>query len=437
MTEAPTSTDAPSSTTAPPSTNTTAADEDESTSTTTLEEPADDPDEPEGGELPEEVERTDWFTIAEGLTLVSFTGESASASNSIRAMDGAATQIGFGTDDSEPVVYTFELPALTTFDRFAVPDTRNSPGNTTFFGAIEIAGSSTSATDGFEILVSEEFSELPDGEEFAEYSPSSLTPVRWIRLTLSGALRVEPEHDTGNTVVRFSELIGNGTQEIVPLSEAFTGVWELAFADNPDGAGVLTELKQDGAVVAGCVGFASVTGTVTGNVVRLNGVDTRDERPSVYLFVVDGDGRLRGVESTNNGVFRARIGRIAPEGTTTDCSDSAPEPLACGSIVYVNFDVNSAIIRPDSAPVLDDLFAGLSGVDGKILIEGHTSTEGTTDHNLDLSERRAQAVVDALVELGLTADRLTSVGKGESEPLVSESDETSRSINRRVEIGCG
>lgn len=387
--------------------------------------------------LPEEIKRTDLLTIANGLTLASFEGESTSASNAVRIIDGEPSQIGFGTAADEPIVYVFELPALTTFDRFAVPDTRNSPGNTTFFGAVEIAGSATSATDGFEILVSEAFVELEADQAEAEYLPAAALPVRWIRITLSGALQVEAEHGPDRTTVRFSELIGNGTQESVPLADGFDGVWELTFADNPNGAGELTELRQEGARVIGCVGFAEVSGTVAGNVVRLNGIDTRNQRPSAYLFVVDGDGQLRGMESTNNGVFRARIGRVASDGTTTDCSRTAPEPLACGSIVYVNFDLDSAVIRPDSTQVIDDLFDGLSTIDGdRVLVEGHTSTEGATDYNQDLSERRAQAVVDALVTRGLPAEAIAAVGKGESEPLVSERDEASRAINRRVEIDC-
>ena len=49
----------------------------------------------------------------------------------------------------------------------------------------------------------------------------------------------------------------------------------------------------------------------------------------------------------------------------------------------------------------------------------------------------AAAVVEALAARGLDVERLASIGRGESEPLVRETDEASRAINRRVEIGCG
>jgi OOP family OmpA-OmpF porin len=105
--------------------------------------------------------------------------------------------------------------------------------------------------------------------------------------------------------------------------------------------------------------------------------------------------------------------------------------------VYVNFDLDSAAIRSDSDQILADLYEGISGVSGRVTIEGHTSTEGTADYNLALSERRARAVVEDLVRRGFDASRISAVGKGESEPMVSESDEASRAINRRVRVTCG
>lgn len=428
-TEALRATTSTTSTTSAPATTTNPAPAEVTTTSTTA-----------AAELPPEVAPTDWLTVANGLVLSSFEGDedAVSASTALRAVDGAPNQIGFANDLSSPSVYTFELPAETTFDRFAVPDTRDSPGNTTFFGSIEIVGSNTSANEDFEVLVSADFEELAADEELAEFTPASRIPVRWLRLTLSGALQVEEEHEPGRTVVRFTELIGNGTQQVVPMSEAFTGVWQLKFTDNPGGNGDLAELKQSGAVVSGCIGFAEVEGTVTGNVLRLNGTDTRDGRPSVYLLSTSSDGELRGVESTNNGVFRSRFGPLAPAGTTTPCSDAALAPLACGSKVYINFDVNSAVIRTDSEPVLDDLLLSLESIESAtVTIVGHTSTEGSTEYNQELSERRAQAVLDALVARGLDAEGFSASGLGESEPLVSESDEASRAINRRVEIACG
>ena len=128
---------------------------------------------------------------------------------------------------------------------------------------------------------------------------------------------------------------------------------------------------------------------------------------------------------------------MAPEGSSTDCSE-IPEPeLGCGSTVYVRFEFNSAELRPESDPVLGDLFEGLTeDARGQITIEGHTSSEGTEEYNQSLSERRARTVVDDLIRRGLDAARLVAVGKGELEPIASNRDEVGRALNRRVSVHC-
>ena len=105
--------------------------------------------------------------------------------------------------------------------------------------------------------------------------------------------------------------------------------------------------------------------------------------------------------------------------------------------MYVQFEYDSAKLRPESDPVLSDLFKGLKAAsDATIEIEGHTSSEGSDDYNLNLSKRRAQSVVDNLVRRGLDAGQIGAVGKGEKEPIASNKDEAGRSLNRRVSVAC-
>ncbi|MBV1854232.1 OmpA family protein [Catellatospora tritici] len=70
----------------------------------------------------------------------------------------------------------------------------------------------------------------------------------------------------------------------------------------------------------------------------------------------------------------------------------------------------------------------------KVRIEGHTDTIGSNESNLALSRARAKTVVDFLVAHGVSADRLTSVGYGETRLKVPDTTETNRAINRRVEF---
>jgi peptidoglycan-associated lipoprotein len=67
----------------------------------------------------------------------------------------------------------------------------------------------------------------------------------------------------------------------------------------------------------------------------------------------------------------------------------------------------------------------------KVMVEGHADSRGTNEYNLALGERRADAVRDYLVSLGVSADRLTIVSKGEEQPFCSEETEACWQQNRR------
>ncbi len=105
------------------------------------------------------------------------------------------------------------------------------------------------------------------------------------------------------------------------------------------------------------------------------------------------------------------------------------------AIYGILFDFDKADILPGSKPQIDQL-AQLLGADPalKVLIVGHTDGKGAFDYNLSLSQRRAQAVVDALVAQGITADRLTPAGAGMVAPIATNRTEAGRAENRRVEI---
>ena len=67
----------------------------------------------------------------------------------------------------------------------------------------------------------------------------------------------------------------------------------------------------------------------------------------------------------------------------------------------------------------------------KVLVEGHADSRGTNEYNLALAERRAAAVRDYLVSLGIGADRVTVVSKGEEAPFCTQENETCWQQNRR------
>ncbi len=70
----------------------------------------------------------------------------------------------------------------------------------------------------------------------------------------------------------------------------------------------------------------------------------------------------------------------------------------------------------------------------KIRVEGHTDSRGDAEANLKLSDQRANAVMEALISLGVAADRVTALGMGEDFPIASNEDEDGRAQNRRVDV---
>jgi len=101
----------------------------------------------------------------------------------------------------------------------------------------------------------------------------------------------------------------------------------------------------------------------------------------------------------------------------------------------VLFDYDQSEIRPDAeSSLLSVLTVIEEHPNTNIRIEGHTDNTGSDDYNQNLSEKRADAVKDWLIENGCSPDNLTTIGYGESKPIVSNDSESGRQQNRRVEI---
>lgn len=138
------------------------------------------------------------------------------------------------------------------------------------------------------------------------------------------------------------------------------------------------------------------------------------------LTVTDKDGL------TGSGSARVRVTAKAPP----------PAPVAQKIVLRgVNFDFDSARIRPDAQVVLDAAAEILNENPGaKVRVVGHTDSTGPEAYNQGLSERRARSVVDYLVSQGVARNRLTAVGVGEAQPVASNDTRDGRAQNRRVAL---
>ena len=100
----------------------------------------------------------------------------------------------------------------------------------------------------------------------------------------------------------------------------------------------------------------------------------------------------------------------------------------------IYFDFDSAELRPESTPELERLRAMIAEYGRPLVIEGHTDSTGADDYNMELSQRRAEAVKAYLVERGIDAALIEAVGKGESEPIADNAADDGRQANRRVRV---
>ncbi len=103
----------------------------------------------------------------------------------------------------------------------------------------------------------------------------------------------------------------------------------------------------------------------------------------------------------------------------------------------IHFDVNSANLRSDAYALLDEYVSALQSpalADAVLLIAGHTDAAGSDAHNLLLSDRRARAVRDYLIQRGIAPGRLFAKGYGEAYPVASNATEADRELNRRSEF---
>jgi len=101
----------------------------------------------------------------------------------------------------------------------------------------------------------------------------------------------------------------------------------------------------------------------------------------------------------------------------------------------VTFDTNSTVLRPGLQSEINRVAGVLSQYPNTLVrVEGHTDSKGTDAYNMDLSNRRAMAVKNLLVQRGIADSRIDAVGYGETLPVATNDTEAGRQRNRRVEI---
>jgi OOP family OmpA-OmpF porin len=132
-------------------------------------------------------------------------------------------------------------------------------------------------------------------------------------------------------------------------------------------------------------------------------------------------------------------GPASPASPTAPAPGARPAPSSVRQAVVIQadalFDFDKSVVRPDGMKNIDAALAKLKGVDLEMVIAtGHTDSVGTDAYNQKLSERRAAAVKAYLVSKGIASAKVTTIGKGESQPVATNKTAEGRQKNRRVDI---
>jgi OOP family OmpA-OmpF porin len=118
---------------------------------------------------------------------------------------------------------------------------------------------------------------------------------------------------------------------------------------------------------------------------------------------------------------------------------AAPVPVPEPAPVVINvtgdhFDFDSAQLKPAMITLLDDVAAKAKASGVSLLVIGHTDSTGPEAYNQGLSERRAQAAANYLMDQGVSGSNITVSGMGETQPVADNSTREGRAMNRRFEV---
>lgn len=128
------------------------------------------------------------------------------------------------------------------------------------------------------------------------------------------------------------------------------------------------------------------------------------------------------------------------EETVTEVTSAVAQPVtkvetAVAELTRIHFDYDQSLLTPAARDTLNANAAALKAAPVlKVQIEGHCDERGSNQYNIALGERRAQAAMKYLVDLGVEPGRLSTVSYGEEMPLVPGHDEAAWAQNRRAEF---
>ncbi len=169
-------------------------------------------------------------------------------------------------------------------------------------------------------------------------------------------------------------------------------------------------------------------------------VTTTNARYHVSLYTASFTGQwipeLKGtrsihVEIVEEADFKPSLLVVTPDEIASEIKETGRIAL-----YGIHFDTDSDSLKPTSMPALESIGTALKNDSSlAIYVTGHTDNQGSYEYNLDLSKRRANAVVQELISnYDISDDRLFAIGVGPVAPVANNLSEQGRALNRRVEL---
>ena len=355
-----------------------------------------------------------------------------------------------------PNDFVIELPHQYLLESFVIDNT--GAEESSFRGIsgrnFVLSGSTTSHEEGFGLILEGEAAR-GDRKAFLLEEP---TEVRWLKFEILSNWG-NPHHTQLMELEAYGEPVGEVTQQ-----KPIPGIYATNFG--------LMRLEPSAHVVIGC--YDGDNGTLSG---RTNGRVLKfhwwEDGPSSGLafLVLSSDGNfLNGLWYKRGQVKGLWYGRrvdderrprcqvpvldalvtsiydtglsVPKEKTRTDqvqeeTVSEKPLEAETSTTIFpsIYFDIDSAEIKPQFKAKLREIAAAIQEQPSqKLIVEGHTDSTYTREHNLGLSLRRAQAVAGWLIKHGVDGSRLKTKGYGEFRPIADNNTEKGRALNRRVEM---
>lgn len=322
---------------------------------------------------------------------VSSGGENVSPVALVFAVDGEQVTLRGAVPDEGARQQLIELAEARYGDGNVVDELTIDDGTTLEGGTLSVVGGTVAGDEGPAGLQADASAAmgLSAGDFDVEFETVELTPI------------------DGEVAVSADEVVLSGVLPNQDAVDSLVGAAEDTWgADNVDASGLSVD---------------SMYTTVGGQIRMTGSTDVGDPRVGSFLTRAETDLGVVVDNSVDIDSSAEALGRL---------EDRLKARLAANPILFAT---GSADIDPESDAILQEAADAINAAPGiAVEVVGHTDDQGAEARNQELSEERANAVLDRLVELGVDADRLTARGAGEAEPVADNETDEGRAANRRI-----